>query len=722
MKSIKTGFAMPAIMIVGTVLFFILAYGLNVVSSTRGTITASHNQMLARQAAESGISYARSCIMQNNRIVTWTEDRPLRPNTDCRGDLIPDYTDAKGNLIKAPSPYLLETDSYRTYFEITPSDIGDEYKNVSALGKMDLLNKASGETKVALTLDFKMLAYISTSVTFDDVVFGSLYVGNGYNDLYSRTGQTSGFSKAVYFFTKTHLGNISSVGYNMDGVLTGYKDNVVIPWNQRLTSDPREYYHTPYSLAMPSGFRPKKIITDFQGNGWITFFLGYDGRTIYGTGSNINCDLGIGYCTGGTGNDQYSRPPWLTGKAKMDMSNIPANEKVVDVLYNSSTFLLTDAGKVYTAGTSSMSPGMGSSISSSAKVNKPTQVRDSGGSSSTAFHNQKVKLLYTDSYYTTSTGSIMVAVTEQGNLFAWGQGSSSSISTITNVPKIVLSTSNVAGKVVDAVTDGATIWALDDKGRVWSGGNNKYGQLGRGLNSVRESTFGQVSIPGNETVVKIAADAFSVLFLTTGGNVYGAGLNDVAQLGFPANTEICRIARSSGWNTTYDEVPCSKTARLYQIPTGKIAQDIFIVSPGIKRDTSGGSAHEKEANDYRNSFVITTEGEVYGAGSNRHGQLGLGDACQGEAGYDVNPASYSTPQKMNLDNKYNESGVPGDEEKVARARVVRSGIGTTIIITDENHVFTVGNNASGQLGSGDTRECHVPKRHRFTNVFKTWYY
>ena len=77
---------------------------------------------------------------------------------------------------------------------------------------------------------------------------------------------------------------------------------------------------------------------------------------------------------------------------------------------------------------------------------------------------------------------------------------------------------------------------------------------------------------------------------------------------------------------------------------------------------------------------------------------------------------------MILDYKNNDSGISSNDDKVVRAKYVRSGIGTTIVITDLNYVFTVGNNSNGQLGSGDTRECHIPKRHRYTNVFQAWYY
>lgn len=715
MEKSRKAFVMPAIMIVGTVLFIVLVYAINMTLSARGIITTSRNQILARQAAESGIAYARSCIVQNNRVVTWTDEKPLRPNTDCRGDVIikPDGS--------AMSPYLLSTNTYRSSFTVKPSDVDDTYKTVAAQGFLDFLNKSNGS--VYHTYDYKLSAYIKTDVTFSDIVFGSLYVGSGYNDLYSRSGQSAGFSKAVYFFTKTHLGNISSVGYNMDGVLTGYNDHDPIPWNQHLIADPKEWYHTPYSLSLPinNNVPISQIFTDFQGNGWVAFFLGSDGRTIYGTGSNINCDLGLGGCNG-AGSGWQSRPIWLAGEAKMDPSNIPADEKVIDIVYNSATFLLTDAGKLYATGLSTMGPGMGRGYTSdtTTRIARPVLVE---GTISSGFNNKKIRSIYSDSYYEQRDGSLAVAVTEDGYLYAWGRGvlNIGRSPTLRLSPGQIISTSTV-GKIVDAITDGGTIWALDENGKVWSSGSNKYGQLGINSYNNKQSSFSLMQFPDpDEKVVKMTADGFSALFLTEAGNIYGVGLNDQAQLGFTKNTESCTFS-TGGWFPQTKYVPCSKVPRRYNLPNDVLAQDIFIVSPAIKYVLGTSTNYALEADHYRNSFVITTNGEVYGAGSNYHGQLGVGAPGDNADGHGGSPQEYNTPQKMILDYGNNDSGTPGDENKPVVAKYVRSGLGTTIVITDRNHVFTVGNNSTGQLGSGSTVEYHIPKRHRYTNVFQTWYY
>jgi len=716
-KKIQAGFVLPMIVVTGLVLMIIMAFTLQTLSVSRENLTNQRAQLLARQAAESGLERAQQCMREDKENIGWDGTKPIKPNTNCKGDVKPGL-----------SQYVIENENYRASFEARPIDIQDDFRNMSSVGKLEVLKHTSFGKKVIKTYKYTLAAHIKTDLTFEDVVFGSLYTSNGFNDLYSRSGQSAGFSRSVYFFTKTHSGRIASVGYNMDGILTGYPSHNIIPWHQRFHSDPKWQYEIPYHLVNPkkpdgSTVPIKKIITDFQGNGWVAFFLGYDGRTIYGTGSNINCDLGIGECRG---DNITARPIWESGEAKMDLSNIPTDEKIVDIKYNSSTYVLTDKGRIYFTGLRSLAPGVGDSIADS-KVSKPRLITGGG------IENKKVKQIYTDSYYAYNAGKLAVAVTDQGELYAWGQGNTAQELGLNHAPKLIWDSSRSgwycdrwvadnacsgsrsfvhSGKIVDAVTDGGTIWALDDKGVVWAIGRNYYGQVGANQDSGIVKIMKPLNF-GGKKITKIAADAYSALFLTTDGQVYGVGLNNKSQLGFPKNTDACFVGG--------DSIPCSKKPGRYQLPTGKIAKDIFIVSPGIYK-VAPSDTPSQEAENYRNSFVVTTDGEVYGAGSNKHGQLGVGKGCAGDADYTAISAEYNTPQKMILDYKNNDSGISSNDDKVVRAKYVRSGIGTTIVITDLNYVFTVGNNSNGQLGSGDTRECHIPKRHRYTNVFQAWYY
>ena len=100
-----------------------------------------------------------------------------------------------------------------------------------------------------------------------------------------------------------------------------------------------------------------------------------------------------------------------------------------------------------------------------------------------------------------------------------------------------------------------------------------------------------------------------------------------------------------------------------------------------------------------NTYVVLDDGSVMGAGGNEYGQIGNGTVSPSEP----------TPRKMNL-----PTGV--------RARSVQTGLGTTVILTEEGKIYTVGNNTDGQLGDGTTTNSSVPRANIYTNVVPTMYY
>jgi alpha-tubulin suppressor-like RCC1 family protein len=51
-----------------------------------------------------------------------------------------------------------------------------------------------------------------------------------------------------------------------------------------------------------------------------------------------------------------------------------------------------------------------------------------------------------------------------------------------------------------------------------------------------------------------------------------------------------------------------------------------------------------------------------------------------------------------------------------KAKDVVSGYGTTVVLTEDGKVYTVGNNGNGQLGDGTTTNSSTPKANRYTNV------
>lgn len=180
----------------------------------------------------------------------------------------------------------------------------------------------------------------------------------------------------------------------------------------------------------------------------------------------------------------------------------------------------------------------------------------------------------------------------------------------------------------------------------------------------------KVPIPGGKKVKRITTDHYSTLFLTVDGEVWGAGDNSRGQLG------------NGSSNRT--------NPKLVRFGSGVLPSDQQVVEVYTAGFASG---------DFKYStFVILSDGSVWGSGSNSDGQLGDGTTTQ-----------RLSPVRMQL-----PIGV--------RARQVISGYGTTIVLATNGQIYSVGNNTNGQLGDGTTTNRSIPAANQFLNVFPTNYF
>ena len=124
MHTYRSGFALPAVLISSVVLLLVLVTTVSATVAIRTGLREQRHSNMARLAGEAGTAYAIACLKQNNGTVTWSDDTPLRPNTDCTGDIIP-----------SASEYVLEEGNIRTYFvvrtpSLTESVVGEGYVEV----------------------------------------------------------------------------------------------------------------------------------------------------------------------------------------------------------------------------------------------------------------------------------------------------------------------------------------------------------------------------------------------------------------------------------------------------------------------------------------------------------------------------------------------------------------------------------------------------------------
>jgi alpha-tubulin suppressor-like RCC1 family protein len=191
------------------------------------------------------------------------------------------------------------------------------------------------------------------------------------------------------------------------------------------------------------------------------------------------------------------------------------------------------------------------------------------------------------------------------------------------------------------VGGGHTVLLMTD-GTVWGSGGNFYGQLGI-QNNEDQTTFVQMILPTGYTVDSIQCGTQHTILLMTDGTVWGCGWNIDGRLGlgdYVDRNELTQIA----------------------IPNGKSVQTI-----------STGNT----------TFMLMTDGSLYGCGSNEYGQLSLGDNVDRNTLVQI-----PTPQNKVVD------------------KIYASRRNTSLLMTDGT-LWVCGQNHSGQLGQGHTNHLNT---------------
>ena len=176
-----------------------------------------------------------------------------------------------------------------------------------------------------------------------------------------------------------------------------------------------------------------------------------------------------------------------------------------------------------------------------------------------------------------------LCVTEDGELYFWGrmanqQSKNAKYSEVTE-PYLY------GSGFVDIDAGGGHFLALDENGTVWATGSRYNGAVGDGYNN----GLATILYRAFEDAVAVSAGQTHSLVLTSSGKVYGWGSNMSYQLGqYIPQSEIHT-------NNSHFTTP------VY------IMDDAKAIEAG-----------------YDNSFVIKTNGDLWGFGTNYDGQLGLG--------------------------------------------------------------------------------------------------
>jgi Tfp pilus assembly protein PilV len=131
----KRGFALPVVLISSIVMMMILLVSLTSITSVSSSIQSQYYAKLADEAAEAGANFAKQCLLNNNFTASWTGAKPLKPNTNCSGDVV--------SACSLSVCGLIDSDTLKTTFDVGEVSGTGNQRTVTVTGKVQVLRKSN---------------------------------------------------------------------------------------------------------------------------------------------------------------------------------------------------------------------------------------------------------------------------------------------------------------------------------------------------------------------------------------------------------------------------------------------------------------------------------------------------------------------------------------------------------------------------------------------------
>jgi alpha-tubulin suppressor-like RCC1 family protein/Tfp pilus assembly protein PilX len=613
-----SGFALPTILIASVIMLMVLMASITAVSSITSGLNSQYYNQLAREAAESGLARAESCLRLSDYTPTWTDADPLTPAVSCTG----------ANL-GGVDEYIVDTASTRSSFTVARPTVGAASSvNIVAVGKVELLRGSDGS------------------------VWRSYTVTVGKNSRYNDTPQIAG---GAGWKTVGVGGYSGHNGYMLagSGILYGWGDN---SGNQLGDSSLGTTITIPIKITMPTDVtRAKKVANS-------------------GQGASILCILAT---SGSTGDQVYCRGSGGLGGATWQRFGLTAGLTAIDVVVNGfgtdSACVLASDAHAYCAGMND-SGNLGNAITTQAFValNAPTKFRldlANPGPTSGSAGSLTVKKVFNQDRYTcviasddqaycagdnqngqlgqgTLTADIWIGKSIPGRAiipgnpvvrdirFSYHAGASQVFfGTTANLGDIYMAGSNHHGTAIDgcfgstggacsgynvystprliAGGDWSKLVSIGEQGLDRSSicaivtspvagtsgmvcaGRNAYGQLGIGSCTEQANWGATVNFTGESIAPTLMGaesnyQMNSMMAITSAGNVWASGDNTYGKLGTNGTLQAC-----------------NPTPAKVQLPAG--VKGVALAN-----------------GDEYTAFILGDNGKVYSMGRNNNGQLGNG--------------------------------------------------------------------------------------------------
>lgn len=365
------------------------------------------------------------------------------------------------------------------------------------------------------------------------------------------------------------------------------------------------------------------------------------------------------------------------------------------------------------------------------------------GDASTTNRNAPVEISVTGKTFSeiSAGDGHSLALADDGSVYAWGQNSEGQLGDGTQVDRNVPVEISADGKTFSTLSAGgyySMAVAADDS--LWAWGANSDGQLGDATTTNRKTPV-EISVAG-ENVSTISAGYIHSLATTSDGSLYAWGYNGSGQLADGTKTNRNSPHEVLVAGKTFSRVVAGGTQSMGVANDGSVyfwgsnmsGQLGLPVSSAIPIEAGGGKSFPQMSAGGFFSLALDSDGSLYSWGQNSEGQLGDGTATDRDtpvevvvagktfsdisAGWEFSLALttdgslYSwgrNPRGQLGDGTEVDENVPVQVSDVGKSfSTMSAGFSHSLAITTDGDLYAWGNNSSGQLGDGTTKDRSSP--------------